>query len=152
MFLWDIDQNWRLSGSRGDEGQEKNNSKGKGDIMHHWDSECFIRARKERHLLFFLPFSSPSFLGKKSRGLVTASSLSSGSMAFWGQVGLCISFQRDNENWVGGEKLTNSFGQYSRGSPWPLECSTNLFKREISVDFGKLLSCQSGSVMRDDIK
>ena len=112
--------------------------------------------QKGKQPLFFLPFSSPSFLFfvKEITGARDGKpSLSSWSTAFWGQGMLCVSFQREKENRGNREKLTNSFGQYSHGSSSHLECLTNfLFKREISVDFGKLFSCQSGNVMRDDIK
>lgn len=107
--------------------------------------------KKNSHSSFCL--SPPCLLilwGRKRRASDGEPSLSSWPTASWGQGMLCVSFQRDKENWVNGEKLTNSFGPYSNGSPLHLERSTNcLFQREISVDFGKLFSCWSGNVMRD---
>lgn len=84
----------------------------KGDLLHHWNSKYFVRARTERKtatllFAFLLPLlSSVKEITGASHG---KPALSSWSTASWGQGMLCVSFQRNKENWVNGGKLTNSF-------------------------------------------
>lgn len=112
---------------------------------------------EERKTAKFSPHHSSTPFSYSLEREVTAGSdgkphWAAGPAAFWGWAEVCIGFHRDHENWVNSEKLANSIGQYSHGSPCLSVQLIFFLKEKLALDFGKLFSCHGGNVMGDDMK